>query len=182
MSGGTESADDIYSLGVIMRELCPELQSIADGCTASRHLRPTADKLLRLIERRQRLPRVIGLTAGAGGIVSLILITTMTIKSLKSGVNEAIKKISVLEAENRRESERIAGLTDSLSVMSTQFAESERQRHETERYLSAKTTALEKGRSIVDQILLHYDSRLYPELYPGAYELINSHEIKLSTS
>ena len=178
-SGGAESADDIYSLGVIMRELSPELGSIADRCTAVRHRRPTADRLLRLIERRQRLPRVIGLTAGAVGIVSAILIATLTIKSLKSGAHEAMKTISALEAQNRRESERIARLTDSLADVSTQFAESERVRLETERYISAKTNAMEKGCAILDQILQRYDSQLYPKLHPGEYEPINSHEVKL---
>ena len=178
-SGGAEPADDVYSLGVMMRELCPGYGRIARCCTARRDRRPDAERLMKMLDRRRRRPLRLALAATGVGIVAAAIVAILTVKSLNRDVSEARETISGLEARNRREAVRIAELTDSLTNVSRQFDESERRRRETERYLAAKSAAAEKGHAAIDAVLNRYDRGVFANLGPGDGELLYNQEIKL---
>lgn len=156
--GGADPADDVYSLGVIMGDLCPEDRRIARRCKAPASVRPAdAQALLTLIERRQRNRRkilvtmaiVVGIVASAYGVYRF--------NDLYRDARNAGVTITNLLTESSNDAARIALLNDSLVSVKRNFADLESKQREAERIDSIKDKALAQGCATIDAVLTRYN-------------------------
>ncbi|MDE6512618.1 MAG: serine/threonine protein kinase [Muribaculaceae bacterium] len=140
-SGGAHPSDDVYSLGVIIKDLCPAYGRIARRCMGPLERRPAdARALLRLIERTDRRPRILG--GASVGVIALALL-------LFAGL-----RMSTLSRSSQQARARVEVLTDSLS-------EVRRQLQQIEVYDRLRENAIEEGHRRVDSVLIAYDTEVF---------------------
>lgn len=173
--GGADPADDVYSLGVIMGDLCPEDRRIARRCKAPASVRPAdAQALLTLIERRQRNRRkilvamaiVVGIVASAYGVYRF--------NDLYRDVRNAGVTITNLLTENSHDAARIALLDDSLAQVKRNYADLESKQLETERMAAIKDKALKEGQAAVDAVLKKHENSLAAAVNAGDMAKFNN--------
>ena len=113
--GEARITDDIYSLGVIMKELSPEYTRIANRCTAPVDKRPKdTSVLLRMLDRADRRPKLM-----VWGIIITVLATIVAavmlyVSTVSSKTAEAQAQIDTLTNSNARNAARVAELEDLL--------------------------------------------------------------------
>lgn len=164
-SGGADPADDVYSLGVMLREICPRYASVARRCTGPLARRPKdAGDLLRALERLDRRPKI---AAGMIGLVCALFLTAF-----------AIHRIISLEKTARSSESLVTELTDSLVTVRERFTDSlltvrgrlddaeEKLRRESE-YEALRQNSLKQGYRLIDSWLSHYDRNKFAGLPPG---------------
>lgn len=149
-SGGAHTSDDIYSLGVIIREMCPRYAGIARRCTGAAGRRPgDARALLSMIERRDRRPRIFG--------ALMVLIATVAL------FGAAGARISSLDRSSQEARARVALLTDSLSEVRLQL-------RQIEEYDSLLQSVGKEGQRLIDSVLIAYDRKVFAPMAPDRAE------------
>lgn len=160
------AADDVYSLGVMMRELMPEYSGLADQCTASAAVRPAdGGELLKAFDRRTRRPKRI-----AAWILGVIAVAAAALlgwhlMSLTKSARESGDRVAVLARENREREKRVTELTDSLYYMNTKVhamgakvKEAEKALADVQTPIRIKEEATKKASAEVQKILKRYDN------------------------
>lgn len=157
-AGGTQTSDDVYSLGVIMLELCPEYRKIAMKCMAPVGKRPADGRsLMRILDRRDKRPRIFWGTILAIIILAAGLLGMVYIRSLAEASKEAEKQVATISEENKRNAELANQLSDSLQIVRGRMEEAEAELKRVDEYnqLLKKTRLLGQGK--IDEILKRYD-------------------------
>lgn len=125
--GGAHVTDDIYSLGVIMRELMPGYGKIARKCTGPVCRRPkNAASLLKILERREKRPLRLLSFSVAAVILALVAAVAFQFSSLGDSFMEAGETVMALDESNGLQVKRVEELKDRLSGMDHRIDETER--------------------------------------------------------
>lgn len=139
--GGAHTSDDVYSLGVIINDLCPEYSRIARRCVGPLGKRPEdARALLSMIERNDRRPLI-----GAGALVGVVTLALLFFAGIR---------ISSLSRSSQEAQTRVAVLTDSLSEVTLEL-------QHIEDYARLRETTMKEGQRRIDSVLLAYDSEVF---------------------
>lgn len=142
--GGAHTSDDVYSLGVIIKDLCPEYSRIARRCVGPLRKRPKdARTLLSMIERNNRRPQIV-----AGALVGVVTLALL----LLAGV-----RMSSLSHSSQEAQTRVAVLTDSLSEVKLEL-------QRIEDYALLRERVMDEGRQRIDSVLLAYDSGIFGQM------------------
>ena len=113
--GQSRITDDIYSLGVIMKELYPEYSRIANRCTSPLDKRPKdTSVLLRMLDRADRRPKLVAWGIAAAVLAVVVAVVTLHVRSISAETTEAQVQIDTLINSNARNAERVAELEDLL--------------------------------------------------------------------
>ncbi|MDE6769049.1 MAG: protein kinase, partial [Muribaculaceae bacterium] len=177
--GGAEVSDDIYSLGAIMKELCPEYRGIAARCTGSANKRPKdTARLLKSLDRHDRMPKMIWSLSGVAVLVALGVLTGGYINSLNVATQEAQEKVMALSETNLRQKRQVAELTDSLTEMIARMKRTEEEMNREGRYTnseSRKQAYLVACRKI-DNTIYNFNKNVFPmfkEIQPAFYDSLD---------
>lgn len=175
-SGGADPADDVYSLGVIMKLMAPRIySSIVRRCIAPIGKRPTdAGHLLKLIRRQDRLPKVIiGIVAALAAVVVFAL-AALHIHSLEQSANDSAGKVSEMSAVNTANLTRIASLTDSLSMLKGNLDEANDELARISEYENLKKSMFREGSRSIDDILVRADRNIFSKIPEGDIRSFNT--------
>ncbi len=113
--GGVDPADDVYSLGVLMREMTPRYRWIAKRSTGALKSRPKdAGELLKRLDSRDRMPKialvvVAGLIVAVGGIMM-----GLRIFKLEHSSDGSQRDVTALVEKNAKNEALVKNLKDSL--------------------------------------------------------------------
>lgn len=188
--GGAHTADDVYSLGVIMNELCPEYSGISRRCMSPLRKRPADARAVRVaLDRRDRRPKVIMWSLLAAIVVVTGVIAGVKMSALSRNAIEGETRLSAIAEENSRNLAHVAVLNDSLERMSQRLASEEEERRKIESYTAAKDNGYRDGCKKVDAVLQRYDREVLSKLTPAntqqpgeqndVYQYFNDMQIKL---
>ncbi|MBD5213194.1 MAG: serine/threonine protein kinase [Bacteroidales bacterium] len=150
------TANDVYSLGVIIRDLCPRYAAIARRCMASRgeryeNARELHHALSRYDSRRRRL-----LISAATAIGAILIAVAAWISVRTSGEVARLQQLS-----DGYRSETIA-LRDSLALMHTRLDTETARRRAIEERQSLRDTAISAGKNRLDHLFLTFERRIIP--------------------
>lgn len=179
----TTISDDIYSIGAIMKELTPEYGAIARRCTGELNKRPKdSEELIRLLNRRDRRPKVMWFSLAITGILIVGLLALLRIISLsqsareaKASITEAREvashaqnaateaqfKLNLLNEANRKQQTRMAELKDSLEDVTAKMTEAQDELQRTAEYDREKEEAYKEGCRKIDALIVHYDKNVF---------------------
>lgn len=183
--GGAEVSDDIYSLGAIMKELCPEYGTIAAKCTGPVEKRPKdAAKLLKSLYRHDRVPKVIWSLSGVAVLVALGVVAVGYINSMKTATQEAQEKVMALSEINHRHARQVAELTDSLTEVTGRMnrVEEEIGRVDTYSDSESRKKAYVVACRKIDKTLESFEKNvfsMFKVIQPAFYDSINALHEKL---
>lgn len=160
-SGGADPADDVYSLGVLMREVCPRYGGIADRCTGSLTRRPKdAGELLKILERRSRRPKAIAIIVIAIAAILLSAFAVRRISALDDAAADTQRHIAVLTEENESNSSLVTTLRDSLSDVRGKLSDTEKELNRVKEYENLRQSILNEGFRRIDNILRENDRKI----------------------
>ena len=163
--GTAKTSDDIYSLGVIMKQLCPDYSSIADRCTGPAHKRPKdAAALIKLLDRHDRRPKII-LTAACS--VTLIAVSTalgLHYITLSDATRQARDKVAALTETNHLHEVHVARLTDSLTIVTDRMNKAESDIQRVESYNESRAKAYIEGCQKIERTLKNFNTEILPYL------------------
>ena len=160
--GGANPADDVYSLGVIMREACPRYGMISRRCTGRAARRPAdAGSLLLAMRRRDRLPRIIWSVLIAAALVAVVLFTVRRIISLENSARDSGALVSELSEKNARNAALVSTLQDSLSGVHLRLDDAENELAEVKGYERLRQDALSRGYRRIDAALRKADREVF---------------------
>lgn len=170
-SGGAHTSDDVYSLGVIMLELCPEYGGIGRKCIGPVKSRPKdAGVLLKALDRRDRRPRVAAISIIALLMLIFGTLGAIRIRILDEATQEAERKVAKISEENRRNSELVTELTDSLNIVSGRMDKAQSELQRVEEYNRAVENAYKEGHGRIDEILVGYDRDVFSRYTPEEHD------------
>lgn len=176
--GGAEVSDDIYSLGVIMTELCPEYAGIANSCKREVKRRPKdAATLLKKLDRREMLPKIVGMISAFAVIAALTAATGVYIHSLNSSAQEAREKVAALSETNLHQQQLVAELTDSLVGVTGRMNKAEEEIRRVDTYNESRKRAYIDACRRIDATYTDFDRRVMPmffKIQPAFYDSINA--------
>lgn len=188
--GGADPADDVYSLGVIMNELCPQWRRTARLCTANVDSRPAdAGALLKIIDRRRKRRRtavVAGLAAAMLAVVAMGMWHISRLEdashNLETAAHESEQRVEALTLENKRNAEYAALLSDSLGKVHSRMKEAEDELNRTAAYQQLYDKMYKAG---CDALTAEFDrfekNVLHTVDYPMALLSINDFDKSLPT-
>lgn len=168
-SGGADPADDVYSLGMMMKLMAPPAySSIARRCIAPAGRRPSdAAYLLKMIRSRDRRPKIIIGIVAAIAAVAVIAFAAMRIHSLEQSAYDSAGKVSVLRAENSENLARIASLNDSLATVKENLDEANDELTRITEYENLKKSIFSEGCRRIDDALMQADRNTFSKITPG---------------
>lgn len=170
-TGGAKTSDDVYSLGVIMRELCPDYRRIAGRCTGQLAGRPADARALgRLIDRRERRPKIIMATAAAILAITLGSLALIRINDLSRATHDAESRVETLTAESRNSANQVSTLTDSLTDVHNRLKAAELQLERVESMKQTVAQALREGERRIDDVLTRYDREVFSQFTPDNHQ------------
>lgn len=118
-NGGSRTTDDIYSLGVIMKELCAEYSRIAGRCTAPLDRRPKdTSAILKMLDRADRRPKLMAWGVAAALSAVVVAAVALHVRSLSAVTAEARVQIDTLTNSNAKNAAKVAELEDLLAKAS----------------------------------------------------------------
>lgn len=198
--GGTDPADDVFSLGMIMKLLCPEYKSLSRKCTAPRAQRPAdAGKVAEALERRKQRPRILFFVL----IAVLCFVSAFlayTVYSLSDISRTERRKVTEIAKDSRENREKASELADSLTTMAYRLseaearqseaharqAEAEMRQAEAESRLAEITShdqliqeTIKEGMRIIDLLTAGYDSERGARLMAGEGEKLMALQTEL---
>ncbi|MDE5551913.1 MAG: serine/threonine protein kinase [Muribaculaceae bacterium] len=160
-SGGADPADDVYSLGVMMREIAPGYKRIADRCTGRLSRRPEdAEALLKLLKHRIRRPKIISIAVAATVLSLTAVLAVVRINSLENAADDNQRNLTALAEKNASNSALVTALRDSLGDLRGKLSNTERELSRVAEYENHRQNLLKEGFSRIDRILRTYDVRI----------------------
>ncbi len=169
-NGGTDTADDIYSIGVIMSELCPEYRKIARLCTGPYKNRPTdAGALLELMHRHDTRKRNLIVAGVVVALLALGALATRHIILLGEASRQSESRVETLMSENKRHEEHVRLLSDSLNNVHSRMETAEKELNQTKAYTGLYDKLVTDGISLINGLLDRYDKTVFSHLAPDDY-------------
>ncbi len=163
IEGGANVTDDIYSLGVIMREVCPDYSSIARKCTGPLKKRPNDTKqLLKIINQKRRLPKLVVGCVASVAVLGLAWLATTHMFDLRDAVQDANSKVVALDETNRYHELHTAVLNDSLVKMSERVKNAQEEIRRIDDYNEAKAQAIVTAHKMINIELKDFHNRIVP--------------------
>lgn len=163
--GNAHISDDIYSLGVIMKQLCPEYGRIAARCTGPVDKRPKdAADLLKCLDRHDRRPKVIWSIIGSAAIIAGAVAIGIHYNSLTNATQQAKEEVVALSETNRRQEKRVAVLTDSLVGVTERMLKAESEIKRVDNYNEARARAYVEGCKKIEYTLKNFETEVQPYL------------------
>ena len=158
-------SDDIYSLGVIMKQLCPGYNRIATQCTGPVDKRPVdAEALLKMIDARDRRPRRL-LTVACGAVVVAGIAMLMNhYLELSDATERAQHRVAILSETNRAQELRVTELTDSLTGMTDRMNRAEDEIKRVDSYNASRARAYVEGCRKIDEAIKKFDRDIQSDL------------------
>lgn len=180
-SGGADPADDVYSLGIIMKLMAHRAySSIARRCVAPAGRRPAdAGHLLKMIRRRDRRPKIIIAISAAIAAVVVFAFAARHIHSLEQSAYDSAGKVSALSAENTENLARIASLNDSLSMLKGNLDEANDELARITDYENLKKSIFSEGSRRIDDILVRADRNIFSKISQGDMLSFNDNLVSL---
>ena len=155
--------DDIYSLGVIMKELCPEYGRIAARCTGPAKKRPKdTGKLLKSLDRHDRLPKVIWSISGVAVLVVLGMLAVGYINSLIAVARADQEKILALTELNRHQKQHVTHLADSLTGVINRINRTEDEIKGMDNYSEMRKQAYLATSKKINKTLDDFEKNVFP--------------------
>ncbi len=169
-------ADDIYSLGVIMKQLCPEYARIAARCTGPVSKRPkdTAE-LLKMLDLHDRRPKVICVVAGCVAFIAAVIAVAVHFYTLSHATQVAQERVAALTETNLMHSKHVAELTDSLTSVTDRMKKAESEIRRVDSYNEARARAYVEGCKKIEYTLKNFEIEILPYLEnptPEFYEKV----------
>lgn len=168
--GGVSARDDVYSLGVVMRELVPRYRRIADRCTgvASRRYKD-AGELLKALGRRDRR-RKIGLATVIVMVVAVMAAVALwRIAGLEHSTDDSRRNISVLEEKNARNERLVTTLRDSLAQVRSRLSDAESELTRVAEYENMRQKIFKEGCRRIDNVLDYYGREVVPKISAAGF-------------
>lgn len=166
-NGGADPADDVYSIGVIMNELCPEYRRLARICTGPRGSRPAdAGALLKIFDGRSRRRKAFAVAALVTLVAVLTAVGVWRIMALDEEARKSDVKMNALALENRRNAENASRLADSLENMHSRMKEAQEELDKTRAYDELYEKMYKAGCAEIIAKLEHFDKKIFPTLDP----------------
>ncbi|MDE6369671.1 MAG: serine/threonine protein kinase, partial [Muribaculaceae bacterium] len=160
-AGAAKTSDDIYSLGVIMKQLCPDYRRIADRCTGPADKRPKdADALLKLLDRHDRRPKIILTAACSVALVAAAAALASHYLTLSQTTKQAQHQVATLTETNRLHAGRVAMLTDSLTTVTDRMNKAESEIQRVESYNESRAKAYIEGCQKIERTLKNFDTAI----------------------
>lgn len=164
VTGGADPADDVYSLGVIMREVIPAYKRLADRCTGPLNRRPKdASALLKLIDARAKRPRIIACVAAAALLVALAVSGINRINILEYSYRTAAQRVGELSEENNRNAALVSSLEDSLTKITSNLQRASGELDRLSEYERMKQSAVKDGCLLIDKCLRRHDETSFAD-------------------
>ncbi len=173
--GGADPADDVYTLGVIMNELCPTYRRLSRLCTSKLNRRPAnAGALLKIIDRRKRLRRII-LTAGSmaavvalviGGVRHISMLEDAS-RNLETASHRSDKRMNELMLENKRNADYAAQLSDSLAKVHSRMIEAQDELNRTTAYTQLYNKMYKRGCEALTAEFDRFEKKVLPNVAPA---------------
>lgn len=146
--GGTDTADDIYSLGVIMTDMGLYYGRLSERCKGKLSGRPqSVSKLIAAMDRHDRRPKLF-----AVAICGLLMAIMATV-----GFTEIKSMISNRDSE-------VAFLTDSLNNVTERLHTTQASFHQLHQKGEVIDSIKAQGRQIVLEILDRYDREVFAKM------------------
>ena len=163
-NGGANPADDVYSLGVIFRDMLPSYRRLADRCTGPADRRPRdAREVLKLLDARRKRPRII-LSFLAVALIALVAALGLhRIHTLGESSRMAADRVSRLSDENKRNAALVSSLKDSLTNLNDRLELTSADLDRLSKTDSLKQSAVKDGCRIVDRCLQQHDRTTFAD-------------------
>ena len=166
--GGANPADDVYSIGVIMRETCPHYDRISRRCIGNSTRRyADAGKLLQALHRRDRLPKTVLSIVIAATLITGSFFAIKQIIWLENSARESDSVVSELSEKNARNTALVSTLQDSLSCVHLRLADAENELTKVKEYERLRNEFLSRGYRLVDDVLNKADREVFSKLTPS---------------
>lgn len=118
----TSITDDIYSLGVVMKELYPEYSRIAAKCTGAVGKRPKDTAALsRMLDRADRRPKLVAWGIAAALLASAAIVASLHIRSVSADTAVAQVQIDSLTDSNAIIAAKVAKMDEELFLARGKF-------------------------------------------------------------
>lgn len=161
-SGHADPADDVYSLGVIMRELTPGYKAVADRCTGRLSQRPKdAGELLKILRVRSHRGRVTTAIIIAAVIILLAVIAVRRIVALENDSADAQRYIVALRDEMKSSAVLGANLRDSLTAVHAKLDVAEAKLTNITEHETLCRNVSDAGFRRIDAPLKHFDQIVF---------------------
>lgn len=163
--GGADPADDVYSLGVIMNEVCPEYKRVIRLCIGPN--RPVdAGALLEIMDKRHRRKRQIKLSAVLVCMLVLGGLATWRIVMLGEKSKQSERRVEILMQNNQRNAEYVRVLSDSLSNVHSRMEVAQNELNETKAYSALYETLLKEGYTQIADMYDRYEKTISTDIEP----------------
>lgn len=160
--GGAHTADDVYSLGVIMNELCPEYRTLARRCTGSSSMRPAdAGELRKLMDNRSKRRKTIAWAVSLSAILFLVAFGSWRIKVLEESAKQAEERVDVLMLENQRNADNAIRLSDSLNRVYSRMTDAENRLQQTQTYTRLYDENFRNGCAAIDRVFRQFEKTTF---------------------
>ncbi|MDE7419281.1 MAG: protein kinase [Muribaculaceae bacterium] len=170
-SRDTNPSDDVYSLGMIMLELCPEYGSIGRKCIGSVEKRPKdARNLLKELDRYDQKPRIVVISIIMLIMVMLVTLGAIRIRILEKASRDSERQIAMISGENKINSKLVTELTDSLNVVTGRMNDAETELRQAEEYNRYLENAYKEGHRQIDEALARYDMEVFSIFTPDNHD------------
>ncbi len=174
--GAAKVSDDIYSLGVIMKQLCPEYGKIAEKCTGPAGKRPKdAAALLKCLDDHDRRPKIMLISASSIAVLAACVILGIHFYTLSHATRQAQEKVVAITELNRLHEKHVAELTDSLSDVTDRMRMAEDEIKRVDSYNESRARAYVEGCKKIETTLKNFNTEVWPYLEdptPEFYEKI----------
>lgn len=174
-SGGADPGDDVYSLGVMMREVYPRYRRLADRCTGNLSRRPKdAGELLKLMERRSALMKTIGIASVSIALICMGVFAVKRMAALEQAASVSQQHIAALNEKNTENMKQVATLIDSLTGVRGKLDNAETQLADMREYEELKRNKTAEGKKMVERLFSKYDRDFVSKLDPEDGERFNT--------
>lgn len=179
-AGGVAPSDDVYSLGVVMREMCPRYRKIAGSCTGPVANRPAdADALLKSVDARDRRPKIVMAILSALILLSVAGIAAVRFKTLEKDAVSSREQIAKLTQSNAGNEMLVTSLRDSLAEVQKKFTATNDELTQVRAYEALRQSIFNEGCQNIDRILSSYDREVFAKIEEGDVSRFNDGLMKL---
>lgn len=164
--GGADTSDDVYSLGVIMNELCPQYRKLTRLCTGPQSARPAdAGALRTLMDSRSRRRKTI---AWAISLAAFLLLAafgywriTALEQSARLSAQQSEERVNALMLENQRNADNATRLSDSLTRVYSRMHEAELELEQTKNYSKLYDDNFRNGCNAIDRVFNQFEKKYF---------------------
>lgn len=163
--GGASPADDVYSLGMVIKEMGTRYKRIGNKCTGSPAIRPgDAGEVLKAYSRRDRRPKIIIAVILAAIIALVTGAVQLRFKSLEKSADSSKEQLAVLTDKNVGNEKLVTTLRDSLNEMHGKLASTQDELTRIREYEGLRQALFGEGCSRIDSVLGRYDRDVFSKM------------------